>query len=46
MKLEPLARGIKGNKMGFYKYIGDKRMTGVNMGPLLNEAGDTGHGKG
>jgi len=31
--------------MGFCKYVDDKRMTGVNMGPLLNEAGNTGRGK-
>ncbi|KAK4807097.1 hypothetical protein QYF61_018438 [Mycteria americana] len=35
-----LARDVKGNKKGFYKYIGDKRKARENVGPLLNEAGD------
>lgn len=37
----PTSRDVKGNKRGFYKSIGDKRKTGGNVGPLLNE---TGHG--
>ena len=35
-----LARDVKDNKKGFCKYIGDKRKTRENVGPLLNEAGD------
>ncbi|GAB0179566.1 mitochondrial enolase superfamily member 1 [Grus japonensis] len=35
-----LARDIKENKKGFYKYIGDKRKTRENVGPLLNRTGD------
>ncbi|KAK4807194.1 hypothetical protein QYF61_024314 [Mycteria americana] len=34
-----LARDVKGNKKGFYKYIGDKRKARENVGLLLNEAG-------
>ena len=44
-----LARDVKDNKKGFYKYMGDKRKAMENVGPLLNEAGgpgDTGHGRG
>lgn len=35
-----LARDIKGNKNGFYRYIGDKRKTRGNVGLLLNGAED------
>ncbi|KAK4810492.1 hypothetical protein QYF61_004272 [Mycteria americana] len=35
-----LARDVKGNKKGFCKYIGDKRKTRENVGPLLNGTGD------
>ncbi|GAB0185935.1 mitochondrial enolase superfamily member 1 [Grus japonensis] len=35
-----LAWDVKDNKKGFYKYIGDKRKTRENVGPLLNEMGD------
>ncbi|PKU44100.1 rna-directed dna polymerase from mobile element jockey-like [Limosa lapponica baueri] len=34
-----LARGVKVNKKGFFKYIGGKRQTRENVGPLLNEMG-------
>lgn len=34
-----LPRDFK-NKKGFYKYIGDKRKTKENMGPLPNETGN------
>lgn len=44
--MESIASDIKVNKMGFFKYIGDKRMAEINMGPLLNEARNTGCGKG
>jgi len=33
-------RGVKGNKEGCYKYMGDKRKITENVGPLLNEIGD------
>ncbi|KAK4810525.1 hypothetical protein QYF61_004488 [Mycteria americana] len=33
------ARDVKGNKKGFYEYIGDKRKTRENVVPLLNEMG-------
>ncbi|PKU43995.1 rna-directed dna polymerase from mobile element jockey-like [Limosa lapponica baueri] len=32
-----LARDVKDNKKGFFKYISSKRKTRENMGPLLNE---------
>ncbi|KAK4810486.1 hypothetical protein QYF61_004266 [Mycteria americana] len=35
-----LARDVKDNKKGFYKYIGDKKKTRENVGLLLNETGD------
>jgi len=35
-----LARDVKDNKKGFYKYIADKKKTGRNAGPFLNETGD------
>jgi len=34
-----LARDVKDNKKGFFKYIGSKRKTRDNVGPLLNEVG-------
>ncbi|GAB0186019.1 mitochondrial enolase superfamily member 1 [Grus japonensis] len=34
-----LARGIKHNKKGFFKYISSKRKTRENVGLLLNEVG-------
>ena len=34
-----LARDIKGNKKSFYRYIGDKRKTRENVGPLWKEMG-------
>ncbi|PKU42717.1 rna-directed dna polymerase from mobile element jockey-like [Limosa lapponica baueri] len=34
-----LTRDVKANKKGFFKYIGGKRKTGENVGPLLNEMG-------
>jgi len=35
-----LTKGFKGYKKVFNKYIGDKRKTRENVGPLLNEKGD------
>ena len=35
-----LARDIKGNKKSFYRYVGDKRKTRENVGPLCKEMGD------
>ncbi|KAK4815974.1 hypothetical protein QYF61_010842 [Mycteria americana] len=35
-----LVRDRKGNKKGFYKYIGDKRKARENMGTVLNRAGE------
>ena len=35
-----LARDVKDNKKGFCKYIGDKRKTRDNVGPLLDKMGD------
>lgn len=35
-----LAREVKGNKKGFYKYIGSKRKGKEHVGPLLEGAGD------
>ncbi|KAK4819916.1 hypothetical protein QYF61_014651 [Mycteria americana] len=35
-----VARDIKGNKKSFYRYIGDKRKTRENVGPLWKETGD------
>ena len=34
-----LAREVKDNKKGFFKYISRKRMTREYVGPLLNEVG-------
>ncbi|GAB0207550.1 mitochondrial enolase superfamily member 1 [Grus japonensis] len=34
-----LARDVKDNKKGFFKYINSKRKTRENVGPLLNEVG-------
>ncbi|GAB0182178.1 mitochondrial enolase superfamily member 1 [Grus japonensis] len=34
-----LARIVKDNKKGFFKYISSKRKTRENVGPLLNEVG-------
>jgi len=34
-----LARDVKNNKKGFFKYISSKRKTRDNVGPLLNEVG-------
>ncbi|GAB0204057.1 hypothetical protein GRJ2_002871300 [Grus japonensis] len=34
-----LARDVKDNKKGFFKYISNKRKTRENVGPLLNEVG-------
>lgn len=33
-------RDVKDSKKGLYKYIGDKRKTRENVGPLLNEMWD------
>ncbi|GAB0208353.1 mitochondrial enolase superfamily member 1 [Grus japonensis] len=35
-----LARDVKDNKKGFYRYVRDKRRTRENVGPLQNETGD------
>ena len=35
-----LSRYIKDNKKGSYKYIGDKRKTRENVGPLLMKTGE------
>ncbi|KAK4818694.1 hypothetical protein QYF61_017915 [Mycteria americana] len=35
-----LARDLKGNKKSFYRYVGDKRKTRENVGPLQKETGD------
>jgi len=32
-----LARDVKNNKQGFFKYISSKQKTRDNVGPLLNE---------
>lgn len=34
-----LARDVKGNKRGFYKYINSKRKNRGNVSQLLSEAG-------
>ncbi|GAB0208273.1 mitochondrial enolase superfamily member 1 [Grus japonensis] len=34
-----LAKDVKDNKKGFFKYISSKRKTRENVGPLLNEVG-------
>jgi len=34
-----LARDVKNNKKGFFKYISSKRKARDNVGPLLNEVG-------
>ena len=34
-----LAKEIKDNKKGFFKYVNSKRKTRDNVGPLLNEGG-------
>ncbi|KAK4821892.1 hypothetical protein QYF61_004408 [Mycteria americana] len=35
-----LERDVKGNKKSFYRYVGDKRKTRENVGPLQKETGD------
>lgn len=35
-----LARDIKGNMKSFYKYTGNKRKTGENMGPFPSDLGN------
>ena len=35
-----LARDVKSNKKGFYKFTGNKRNSSENVGPLVNEAQD------
>ena len=35
-----LVRDVKDSKKGFCKFIGDKRQTRENVGPLLNDLGD------
>ncbi|KFV01476.1 hypothetical protein N340_10208, partial [Tauraco erythrolophus] len=35
-----LARDIKGNKKGFYRYVNDKKRSRENVGPLRKETGD------
>ena len=35
-----LARDVKGNRKNFYRYIGNKRKTRENVGPLQKETGD------
>ncbi|KFV02308.1 hypothetical protein N340_11981, partial [Tauraco erythrolophus] len=35
-----LARDIKGNKKGFYRYVSDKKRSRENVGPLQKETGD------
>ncbi|GAB0202852.1 mitochondrial enolase superfamily member 1 [Grus japonensis] len=35
-----LARDVKDNKKGFYRYVSDKRRTREDVGPLWNETGD------
>ena len=35
-----LTRDVKGNKKSFYRYLGDKRKTRENVGPLQKETGD------
>lgn len=35
-----LAREVKGNKKGFYKYIGSKSKGKDHVGPLVKGAGD------
>ena len=35
-----LARDVKGNKKSFYRYVGDKRKTRENVGPLRKGTGD------
>ncbi|GAB0208316.1 mitochondrial enolase superfamily member 1 [Grus japonensis] len=35
-----LARDVKDNKKGFYRYVSEKRRTRENVGPLWNEMGD------
>jgi len=34
-----LARNVKDNRKGIFKYIGRKKKTRDNVGPLLNEVG-------
>jgi len=34
-----LARDVKGRKKSFYRYVGDKRRTSENIGPLRKETG-------
>ncbi|KFZ52058.1 hypothetical protein N321_07570, partial [Antrostomus carolinensis] len=35
-----LARDVKGNKKSFYRYVGEKRKTRENVGPLQKATGD------
>ncbi|KFZ45725.1 hypothetical protein N321_12356, partial [Antrostomus carolinensis] len=35
-----LARDVKGNKKSFYRYVGEKRKTRENVGPLRKATGD------
>ncbi|KAM9590815.1 uncharacterized protein ACIBXB_005869 [Morphnus guianensis] len=35
-----LSRDVKGNKKSFYRYVGDKRKTRENVGPLWKDMGD------
>lgn len=39
MELNPTSV-VKGNRKGFYSYIGSKRVTKENVGPLLNGMGN------
>ena len=39
-----LAKVIKDNKKGFFKYVNSKRKTRENVGPLLSEGGGSGNG--
>lgn len=34
-----MARGVKGNKKSFHRYVGDQRKTRENIGPLLHDSG-------
>ncbi|CAM5150605.1 unnamed protein product [Natator depressus] len=35
-----LARGVKSNKKGFFRYVGNKKKAKESVGPLLNEGGN------
>ncbi|CAM5122730.1 unnamed protein product [Eretmochelys imbricata] len=35
-----LARDVKSNKKGFFRYVGNKKKAKENVGPLLNEGGN------